>query len=120
MTTETTIPTTDQLATSDMVQQTFTYWFADHEHVRSPFPFYIHDELRVKAVEAFQVWMSKLNAKANEEITEGIAHEQRFPDSRDHEAVDVGLAHMRPGHGMHIREGSREGDQAERRARGSV
>lgn len=74
--TETNIPTVDQLAASDMVAQTFNYWFADHEHVRSPFPFYVQDDVKMKAVGAFHAWMSKLNAKANEEITEEIAHEK--------------------------------------------
>ncbi len=76
MTSETTAPTTDQLAASEMIQQTFDYWFKDHDHVRSPIPFYIHKELRGISVEAFRSWMLKLNPKAIEEITEGIAHEK--------------------------------------------
>ena len=75
-TTEMTIPTKDALANSDMVLQTFAYWFADHEHVRSPFPFYIQDDVKLKSVEAFAEWIAKLNPKANEEINEEIAHEK--------------------------------------------
>ena len=71
-----TIPTREQLAESQMIQQTVEYWFADHEHVRSPLPFYIHVEVKEKAVAAFHDWMGKLNAKANEEINEEIAHEK--------------------------------------------
>lgn len=71
-----TIPSEQQLLSSDMVQQTFNYWFADHEHVRSPIPFYIHDGLKPKAVAAFRTWMGKLNPKASEEITEETAHEK--------------------------------------------
>lgn len=75
-TTDTRIPTVDQLASSDMVLQTFNYWFSDHDHVRCPIPFYVHDEVKMKSVVAFRAWMSKLNSKANEEITEEIAHEK--------------------------------------------
>lgn len=75
-TAEMTIPTKEQLASSQMIQTTFEYWFSDHEHVRSPFPFYIHNEVKENAVEAFLEWMQNLNPKANEEINEEIAHEK--------------------------------------------
>lgn len=75
-TAEMTIPTKEQLANSQMIQTTFEYWFSDHEHVRSPFPFYIHNEVKENAVDAFLEWMQKLNPKANEEINEEIAHEK--------------------------------------------
>ena len=71
-----TIPTKEQLANSEMVQLTFEFWFADHSHVRSPFPFYVQNEVKDKSVEFFLQWMGNLNAKANEEITEEIAQEK--------------------------------------------
>lgn len=71
-----TIPTIEDLANSEMVQQTFEYWFADHDHVRSPFPFYIQDGVKEKSIEAFAEWIGKLNPKAKEEINEEIAHEK--------------------------------------------
>ena len=70
------IPTTQDFANSEMVQQTFEYWFADHDHVRSPFPFYIQDGVKGKSIEAFAEWIGKLNPKAKEEINEEIAHEK--------------------------------------------
>lgn len=70
------IPTKEQLANSEMIQQTFEFWFADHKHVRSPFPFYVQDAVKELAVEAFHSWMGKLNPKANEEINEEIAQEK--------------------------------------------
>lgn len=71
-----TLPTTEDLANSEMVQQTFAYWFSDHEHVRSPFPFYIQEDVKGKSIEAFVEWIGKLNEKAKEEINEEIAHEK--------------------------------------------
>ena len=71
-----TIPTKEQLTNSEMVQLTFEFWFADHSHVRSPFPFYVQSEVKDKSVEFFLQWMGNLNAKANEEITEEIAQEK--------------------------------------------
>lgn len=75
-TAEMTIPTKEQLAESQMIQSTFEFWFSDHKHVRSPFPFYIHTEVKDKSVEFFLEWMGKLNPKANEEINEEIAQEK--------------------------------------------
>ncbi len=69
-------PTKEQLANSEMVQQTFVFWFSDHSHVRSPFPFYIQDAVKELAVDAFHAWISQLNPKANEEINEEIAQEK--------------------------------------------
>lgn len=69
-------PTREELANSEMVQQTFAFWFSDHEHVRSPFPFYVQQEVKDKSVAAFADWIGKLNPKANEEINEEIAHEK--------------------------------------------
>ena len=71
-----TLPTTEDLDNSEMVQQTFAYWFSDHEHVRSPFPFYIQEDVKGKSIEAFVEWIGKLNEKAKEEINEEIAHEK--------------------------------------------
>ena len=75
-TAEMTIPSKEQLANSEMVQRTFEFWFSDHAHVRSPFPFYVQNEVKDKSVEFFLQWMGNLNEKANEEITEEIAQEK--------------------------------------------
>ncbi len=88
ITTEMSIPTIEQLANSQMINQTFDFWFSDHSHVRSPFPFYIHDELKERSIEALHNWMKNLNPKANEEITEEIAHE-KFEEVLFHEAMPM-------------------------------
>jgi len=73
---ETSLPTIGQLRNSEMVRSTFEYWFADHMQVRSPFPFYVQQDVREKAVPVFHDWMHKLNPQAIKEIDEGIAHEK--------------------------------------------
>ncbi|HRN36881.1 MAG TPA: hypothetical protein PLV70_04655 [Flavobacteriales bacterium] len=65
--------TMDQLRESSMAQQAFTYWFADHGHVRSPFPAYLRDDLREVALAAFKQWLSKLDSKALDEMNEEVA-----------------------------------------------
>ncbi len=78
--------TLDQLRASGMVRQAFTYWFADHDHVRSPFPPYLRDELRELVPAAFNHWLVKLDAKAMEEINEETAF-GKFEELMFHEAI---------------------------------
>lgn len=86
--TDTTVPTPDQLRQSEMARQTFAYWFADHGHVRSPFPFYVQDEVRESTLNAFRDWIAKLHSKAREEINGEIAHE-KFEETLFQEAMKL-------------------------------
>lgn len=86
--TDTTVPTPDQLRESEMARQTFAYWFAEHGHVRSPFPFYVRDEVRELALTAFRDWIAKLHPKAREEINGEIAHE-KFEETLFQEAMKL-------------------------------
>lgn len=61
---------------SELVEQTFQFWFNDQEHIRSPFPKYIQNELRRKATENFFRWASGLNNKAKDEINDEIIGER--------------------------------------------
>lgn len=67
-------PTT--VESSELVEQTFNFWFNDREHIRSPFPAYIHPELKEKSTQLFFEWTSGLNEKASEEINEVIIGEK--------------------------------------------
>ncbi|MBP8822375.1 MAG: hypothetical protein KBH07_01870 [Flavobacteriales bacterium] len=78
--------TTDQLRASAMARQAFAFWFADHGHVRSPFPQYLRDELREVALAAYKRWLSQLDPKAQEEMTEEVAF-SKFEELMFHEAV---------------------------------
>jgi len=61
---------------SELVEQTFTFWFSDNEHIRSPFPEYIRPILKEKAVEDFFKWVSNLNPKAKEEVNDEMIAEK--------------------------------------------
>ncbi len=61
---------------SEMVEQTFTFWFSDNEHIRSPFPEYIRPILKENAVDAFFKWVSNLNPKAKEEVNDEMIAEK--------------------------------------------
>ncbi len=55
---------------SELVEQIFHFWFHDHEHIRSPFPSYIHAELKSKATDLFYQWANGLNPKAKDELND--------------------------------------------------
>ncbi len=40
-----------------MLEEGYRYWFTDHDHLRSPFPASIHDELRTKTSKRFEEWV---------------------------------------------------------------
>ena len=61
---------------SEMVEQTFTFWFSDNEHIRSPFPEYIRPILKENALDAFFKWVSNLNPKAKEEVNDEMIAEK--------------------------------------------
>lgn len=64
------------LESSELVEQTFNFWFSDNEHIRSPFPEYIRPILKEKAVDAFFKWVSSLNSKAKEEVNDEMIAEK--------------------------------------------
>ena len=61
---------------SEMVNQTFNFWFNDSEHIRSPFPLYIQSELKKTATDNFFKWASNLNPKAKDEVNDEIIAEK--------------------------------------------
>ncbi|MCC7332368.1 MAG: hypothetical protein IT232_07155 [Flavobacteriales bacterium] len=61
---------------SELVEQTFHFWFTDNEHIRSPFPEYIRPMLKEKAVDGFFKWVSNLNPKAKEEVNDEMIAEK--------------------------------------------
>ncbi len=61
---------------SELVSQTFEYWFNDHNHIRSPFPEYIRERLKRQATDRFFQWASKLNTDAAKEINEVVISEK--------------------------------------------
>jgi hypothetical protein len=58
---------------SELVDQTFKFWFVDNEHIRSPFPTYIHPELREQSTQRFFEWANSIDPKAKDELNdEGV------------------------------------------------
>ncbi len=64
------------LESSDLVEQTFSFWFNDSDHIRSPFPEYIRKELKLKATEQFFDWASTLDPKAKDEVNDEVVGEK--------------------------------------------
>jgi hypothetical protein len=60
----------------ELVEQTFKYWFSDHNHIRSPFPNYIQSKLKKKSTKLFFTWISQLDPKAKDEINDEIIGER--------------------------------------------
>lgn len=61
---------------SELIEQTFNFWFNDIQHIRSPFPLYIRPILREKSIKQFYEWAKGLNPKAKDEVNEDIIAEK--------------------------------------------
>lgn len=61
---------------SELVEQTFKFWFSDSEHIRSPFPEYIRQELKKVATERFFEWASSINPEAKDEMNDEMVGER--------------------------------------------
>lgn len=66
----------DSVESSELVEQTFKFWFNDNEHIRSPFPSYIQSELKHSATEQFFNWAKDIDLKAKEELTDEVIGEK--------------------------------------------
>lgn len=69
----------DTVESSELVEQTFHFWFNDREHIRSPFPTYIQQKLKQQATDRFYAWTSNLTDKAKEELDEPLVA-QKFEE----------------------------------------
>jgi len=61
---------------SELVEQTFKFWFSDNEHIRSPFPQYIRQELQSVATERFFEWANSTNPEAKDELNDEMVGER--------------------------------------------
>jgi len=66
----------DTVEGSELVQETFEFWFADREHIRSPFPAYIQNELKRISTERFFGWAKNLKDEAKDEMNEEMIGEK--------------------------------------------
>ncbi|MCC6600046.1 MAG: hypothetical protein IT223_05155 [Crocinitomicaceae bacterium] len=60
----------------EMLESTFTFWFTDHDHIRSPFPAGIREELRLKSIEKFLTWSEQISDRARKDINDEILAEK--------------------------------------------
>lgn len=60
----------------EMVDAAFEFWYNDREQIRSPFPYYIRENLKLATVENFLDWASQISAKAKTEINDEILAEK--------------------------------------------
>jgi hypothetical protein len=66
----------DTVESSELVEQTFKFWYNDNEHIRSPFPDYIRRDLKLSATEKFFRWASGLDPRAKDELNDEIIGEK--------------------------------------------
>lgn len=64
------------IESSELVEQTFKFWFNDNEHLRSPFPKYIHADLKPKATALFYEWVNGLDPNAKDELNDETVGEK--------------------------------------------
>lgn len=64
------------LESSEMVEQTFKFWFNDNDHIRSPFPNYIQSQLKDDATNMFFNWASNLRSGAKDELNDEMIGEK--------------------------------------------
>jgi len=60
----------------EMIEAAFAFWYTDREHVRSPFPYYIRENLRTAAIDKFLNWSSQISDKAKKDINDEILAEK--------------------------------------------
>jgi len=64
------------IESSEMVEETFKFWFNTNEHIRSPFPDYIKEQLKKDATQLFYEWASGLNPQAKDEMNDEMIGEK--------------------------------------------
>lgn len=59
-----------------MLNASFNFWFNNDEHIRSPFPEYIREQLREEATTKFNSWVNNISDKAEKEVNDEILVEK--------------------------------------------
>ncbi|MCC7051592.1 MAG: hypothetical protein IT239_07435 [Bacteroidia bacterium] len=59
-----------------MIEAALNFWFSNSEHLRSPFPVYIREDLQNKAVLKFLEWGGQISSEAKREINDEILAEK--------------------------------------------
>lgn len=57
-----------EIKNSELIQETFRFWYSEQQHIRSPFPEYIRDELKKTSIEIFYNWINGIKDKTKKKI----------------------------------------------------
>src|SRR5690606_23264285 len=60
----------------EMIKAAFDFWYSDNNHLRSPFPFYIRNDLKIAATNKFLDWSQSISGKTKEELNDEILAER--------------------------------------------
>lgn len=69
-------PLMDKDEVNSFISETFKFWFEGNEHIRSPFPLYMRENLVEKSVEKLYGWLSHISEKAKDEVNDEIIAEK--------------------------------------------
>ncbi len=61
---------------AEMIKAAFEFWFIGSAHLRSPFPDYIRDGLKLNATNKFLDWSQQISDKAKKDINDEILAEK--------------------------------------------
>jgi hypothetical protein len=67
---------TDTPERKEFIEDTFRYWLSNKEHIRTPFPEYIHEELMETSTTRFIAWADSVTPKARQELNHEIVAEK--------------------------------------------
>lgn len=59
-----------------LIEAAFDFWFKNNGHIRSPFPAYIREKLRLESTEKFLSWCKGISIEAKKEINDEILAEK--------------------------------------------
>lgn len=60
----------------EMIKAAFDFWYSDNNHLRSPFPFYIRNDLKIAATNKFLDWSQSISGETKEELNDEILAER--------------------------------------------
>lgn len=66
----------DNLRTSEFLEEAFKFWYNDNHHIRSPFPNYIHNQLREESTVKFLDWLNNVHPEAKAEFSDEVIAEK--------------------------------------------
>lgn len=66
----------NSLRTSEFLEEAFKFWYNDNHHIRSPFPNYIHNQLKEESTVKFLNWLNGINPEAKDELNDEVIAEK--------------------------------------------